>query len=125
MSGFNKVILIGNLTADPEMQYTANGTARTKFSIAVNRKYKDSNGEAQEDVTFIPITVWGKQAENASTYLSKGRPVMVEGRLRIASFENEQGEKRKFTEVIAQNIQFLGSRDTNKTEQSEMDEVPF
>ena len=123
MAGFNKVILIGNLTADPDLQYTSNGTAKAKFNIAVNRKYKDSSGVLQEDVTFVPITVWGQQAENVSTYLSKGRPVMVEGRLRIHSFENDDGEKRKYTEVVAQSVQFLGGQ--SKSNQSSDEEVPF
>ena len=124
MAGFNKVILIGNLTSDPDLQYTANGSAKAKFNIAVNRKYKDSSGEMQEDVTFVPITVWGKQAENVSTYLSKGRPVMVEGRLRIHSFEGDNGEKRKYTEVVAQSVQFLGSAEKHASPATS-EEVPF
>ncbi len=123
MAGFNKVILIGNLTSDPDLQYTSNGSAHAKFSIAVNRKYKDSSGEYQEDVTFVPITVWGKQAENVSNYLSKGRSVMIEGRLRISNFETDQGEKKKYTEVVAQSVQFLGGKETHKEAASE--EVPF
>ncbi len=107
-ASFNKVILIGNLTADPELQYTASGTARAKFSIAINRKYKDSSGQLHEDVTFVPIVAWGAQAENCANYLGKGRSVAVEGRLRIDSFETQEGEKRKFTEVVAQSVQFLG-----------------
>lgn len=107
-ASLNRVILIGNLTFDPELKYTQSGKARTTFSIAVNRQYKDSSGQLQEDVTFVPITVWGTQAENCVNYLAKGRQVAVEGRLRISSFENEAGEKRKFTEVVASSVQFLG-----------------
>ena len=122
MASFNRVILIGNLTSDPDLQYTSSGTAKVKFSIAVNRKYKDSSGQMQEDVTFVPITVWGGQAENIATYLSKGRSVMVEGRLRISNYEKD-GEKRKFTEVVAQTVQFLGSKDKPAAPTNE--EVPF
>ncbi|MEA1870883.1 MAG: single-stranded DNA-binding protein [Candidatus Bipolaricaulota bacterium] len=107
-ASLNKVILIGNLTADPELQYTASGTARTKFRIAINRQYKDKSGQLQEDVTFVPIVAWGSQAENCANYLSKGRSVAIEGRLRIHTFETQEGEKRKMTEVVARNVQFLG-----------------
>jgi len=108
-AAMNKVILIGNLTADPDLQYTQNGTARAKFSIAINRKYKDSSGEWKEDVTFVPITTWGSLAENCANYLKKGRSAAIEGRLRISSFENKEGNKIKMTEVVAQSVQFLGS----------------
>ncbi len=107
-ASLNKVILIGNLTADPELRYTPSGTARTRFSIAVNRQYKDSSGQLQEETTFVPIVTWGTQAENCANYLSKGRSVAVEGRLRIDSFENAEGERRKVVEVVAQSVQFLG-----------------
>jgi single-strand DNA-binding protein len=107
-ASLNRVILIGNLTADPEMRYTPGGTARTRFSIAINRQYKDSSGQLQEEVTFVPIVVWGSQAENCANYLSKGRSVAVEGRLRIDSFENADGERRKVVEVVASTVQFLG-----------------
>ena len=107
-ASLNRVILIGNLTADPDMRYTPSGTARTRFSIAINRQYKDSSGQMQEEVTFVPIVVWGSQAENCANYLSKGRSVAVEGRLRIDSFENADGERRKVVEVVASTVQFLG-----------------
>jgi single-strand DNA-binding protein len=107
-ASLNKVILIGNLTADPELRYTTTGTARTRFSIAVNRQYKDGAGQLQEETTFVPIVAWGSQAENCANYLSKGRSVAVEGRLRIDSFENAEGERRKVVEVVAQSVQFLG-----------------
>lgn len=107
-ASLNRVILIGNLTADPEMRYTPSGTARTRFSIAINRQYKNSSGQLQEEVTFVPIVVWGSQAENCANYLSKGRSVAVDGRLRIDSFENAEGERRKVVEVVASAVQFLG-----------------
>ncbi len=107
-ASLNKVVLIGNLTRDPELKYTPSGTARTRFAIAINRQYKDSSGQMQEEVTFVPIVVWGTQAENCANYLTKGRSVAVEGRLRIDSFENQEGEKKQVVEVVAQNVQFLG-----------------
>lgn len=107
-ASFNKVILIGNLTADPELQYTASGTARAKFRIAVNRKYKDNSGQLHEDVTFVPIVAWETQAENCANYLSKGQSVAVEGRLRIYSFTDEEGKEVRWFEVVAHNVQFLG-----------------
>ncbi|MEA3239205.1 MAG: single-stranded DNA-binding protein [Candidatus Bipolaricaulota bacterium] len=112
-ASLNKVIMIGNLTADPELQYTSGGTARTKFAIAINRQYKDKSGQLQEDVTFVPIVAWGSQAENCANYLSKGRSVAIEGRLRISSFETQDGEKKKMVEVVARNVQFLGSARTS------------
>ena len=135
-ASLNKVIMIGNLTADPELQYTSGGTARTKFSIAINRQYKDKSGQLQEDVTFVPIVAWGSQAENCANYLSKGRSVAIEGRLRISTFETQDGEKKKMVEVVAQNVQFLGGPRVSdsagtipaKDEQSakkEDEEVPF
>lgn len=107
-ASLNRVILIGNLTADPELRYTPGGTARVRFSIAVNRQFKDAAGKLQEEVTFVPIVVWGAQAENCANYLRKGRSIAVEGRLRIDSFENADGEKVRVTEVVASSVQFLG-----------------
>ena len=108
-ASLNQVILIGNLTEDPELQYTQSGVARTTFTIAVNRSYRDSNDELQEETTFVPITTWRNQAENCATYLSKGRPVAVTGRLRISNYEDDEGNNRKWTSVVARNVQFLGS----------------
>ena len=108
MAGLNKVIMIGNLTEDPELRYTQTGTARTRFSIAINRKYKDREGNLKDDTTFVPVVVWGPQAENCANYLSKGRQIAVDGRLRIDSFETEEGERRKVAEVVAESVQFLG-----------------
>ena len=107
-ASLNSVTLIGNLTADPELKETQSGTARGRFSIAVNRRWKDSSGALQDEVTFVPIVTWGSQAENCAKFLSKGRSVAVQGRLRIDSFENAEGEKKRVIEVIASNVQFLG-----------------
>lgn len=119
MAGLNKVIMIGNLTHDPELKYTQSGTARTRFSIAVNRKYRDQEGELQEETTFVPVVVWGNQAESCANYLSKGRQVAVDGRLRIDSFETEEGEKRKVVEIVAWNVQFLGRKTREDKETGE------
>jgi len=130
MSSYNHVVLVGNLTADPELQYIASGTARGKFSIAVNRKFKDGSGQLQEETTFVPITVWGSQAETCSNYLTKGRSVLVDGRLRITSFTDKDENKRKYAEVVAQSVQFLDSpsnvagQDQDKPAKVE-EEVPF
>lgn len=136
MASLNSVVLIGNLTRDPELRYTQNGAAKVQFSIALNRYWKDREGNRQEETTFVNIVAWGAQAENCANYLKKGRPVAVEGRLSIRSYTTEEGEQRKITEVVANNVQFLGSSQgsyeehggtsehTNETTIGE-DEVPF
>ncbi len=118
MAGLNRCIFIGNLTDDPELRYTQNGTARTRFSIAVNRTWRDRDGNMKEEVTFVPIVVWGPQAEHCANFLSKGRPVAVDGRLRIDSFENQEGERKKVVEVIAEAVQFLGGGKSQQQQQS-------
>ena len=111
MAALNKVMLIGNLTRDPELRYIPSGTAVVKLGLAVNREYMDrTSGEKKEDVCFVDITVWGKQAEACNQYLSKGRPVFVEGRLEFSTWESKEGEKRSKLEVVADRVQFLGSR---------------
>jgi single-strand DNA-binding protein len=106
MAGVNKAFLLGNLTRDPELRYTANGLAVAGFGLAINRKYKQNN-EWKEEVCFVDITVWGKQAENCAEYLNKGNSVFVEGRLNYRSWETEQGQKRNKLEIVASNVQFL------------------
>ncbi len=108
MASLNKVILIGNLTRDPELRYTPSGTAMAKLGLATNRKYKQGD-EWKEEVTFVDITVWGRQAETSSEYLSKGRPVLIEGRLQYSQWETDDGQKRSKLEVVAERVQFLGS----------------
>jgi single-strand DNA-binding protein len=107
MASFNKVLLMGNLTRDPELRYTASGAAVASFGLAVNRKYK-AGDEWKEEVCFVDITVWAKQAENCAEYLHKGSPVFVEGRLNYQSWESDTGQKRNKLEVVANTIQFLG-----------------
>jgi len=106
-ASLNKVLLIGNLTRDPELRYIPSGTAVATFSVAINRVYTSQSGEKKEEVAFIRIVVWGRRAEVCGEYLSKGSPVFVEGRLQSRSWEGQDGQKRSTTEVIADNIQFL------------------
>ena len=108
MASFNRILLMGNLTRDPELRFTPNGAAVAGFGLAINRKYKQGD-EWKEEVCFIDITVWGKQAENCAEYLSKGRPVFVEGYLKLNSWETD-GQKRTKHEVVANTVQFLGSK---------------
>lgn len=108
MASLNRVFLIGNLTRDPELRYTPSGTAVTNLRMAVNRKYKNPNGELKEETTFLTVVAWGKQAETCSQFLSKGRPLFVEGRLQMRSWEAADGQKRNVLEVRASRIQFLG-----------------
>ena len=110
MTGMNKVFLMGNLTRDPELRFTPQGTAFTQFSVAVNRSFKDNDGTLKKFTDFFTTVVWGKQAENCAKYLTKGRPVHVEGRLQNRSFETTDKQKRKVTEIVALSVQFLNGR---------------
>ena len=105
----NKVFLIGNLTRDPELRYVPSGTAVATFGIAVNRVFSDQSGQKKEDTCFIRVVVWGRRAEVCGEYLSKGRQVFVEGRLQSRSWEDSNGQKRQTVEVVANDVQFLGS----------------
>jgi single-strand DNA-binding protein len=109
MSGFNKVILLGNLTKDPEKRYTASGIAVTNLRLAVSRKFK-SGDQDREEVLFIDIVVWRQLAETCAEYLHKGRQVLVEGRLVERKWETEDGQKRSKVEVQADTVRFVGSR---------------
>ncbi len=110
MASYNKVLLMGNLTRDPEVRYTPKGTAIANLGLAVNRRWTTETGEAKEEVTFVDVEVWGRQAETAGQYLSKGRPVFVEGRLKLDSWEDkESGQKRNKLKVVAERVQFLGA----------------
>ncbi len=106
---FNKIILIGNLTRDPEIRYTPQGTSVCNFGIAVNRKYKHGD-EMKEEVTFINVVVFGKQADTCGQYLNKGSAVLVEGRLQERRWETEEGQKRSKHEVVAQTVRFLSRK---------------
>ena len=107
---FNQVVLMGNLTRDPELRSTSNGQSVTSFSLALNRSYKDSEGNWQEATDYVDVTAWGGLAERVNQYLSKGRPVLVVGRLQNRTWEQE-GQKRSKVEVVASDVTFLGSRD--------------
>ena len=104
---FNKVLLMGNLTRDPELRYLPSGQAITNFTVAVNRVYNAQSGEKKEEVSFIRVVVWARRAETCNEYLKKGSPVFVEGRLQSRSWEAQDGTKRSTLEVVAQNVQFL------------------
>ena len=108
-ASFNKVLIMGNLTRDPELRYIPSGQPVTSFSVAVNRNYMAQSGEKKEEVSFIRVVAWGKLAEICNEYLKKGRPVFVEGRLQSRSWEAQDGTKRSTIEVVAQNVQFLGT----------------
>jgi len=110
MASFNKVILVGNLTRDPELRYTPKGMAIAKIGLAVNRVWRNEAGETKEEVTFVDVDVFGRTAENVGQYMRKGRPILVEGRLRLDQWDDKQtGQKRSRLGVVAETVQFLGS----------------
>ena len=110
-ASFNKVILLGNLTRDPEVRYTPKGTAVTELGMAVNRVYTAENGEKREEATFVDVTLWGRTAEIAGEYLKKGRPVFIEGRLQLDTWDDKQsGQKRSKLKVVGEGLQLIGSR---------------
>lgn len=109
MANFNRVILLGNLTRDPELRVTPKGTSVCQFGLAVNRVYRVGE-DTQEETTFVDLEAWGKQAEIISKYVSKGNPLFIEGRLKFDSWESKEGEKRSKLKVIVENMQLMGSR---------------
>lgn len=110
MASFNKVILVGNLTRDPEVRYTPKGTAVTDIGLAVNRVYTADNNEKREEVTFVDVTLWGRTAEIAGEYLKKGRPCLIEGRLQLDTWDDKQsGQKKSKLKVVGEALQLLGS----------------
>src|SRR5271170_6689599 len=109
MASFNKVILMGNLTRDPELRYTPKGTAIAKIGVAVNRVWTNEAGEKKEEVTFVDVEVWGRTAENVGQYMRKGRPILIEGRLKLDQWDDKQtGQKKSKMGVVAETVQFLG-----------------
>jgi len=127
-ANLNKTFLIGNLTRDVDLKYTASGKPVANFGLAVNRKYKDTNGEKTEDVCFVDVVAWDRLAEVCSEFLAKGKPVLIEGRLQYRSWETEDGGKRSKLEVVAQNVQFLGVGGAKADSEEEEDvngDVPF
>ncbi|MBI4353290.1 MAG: single-stranded DNA-binding protein [Candidatus Omnitrophica bacterium] len=107
MASVNKVLLIGNLTRDPELRYLPSGSAVVNFSLAMNRVYKLQSGEKKEETAFVRVVVWGRQAELCGEYLKKGSSVFVEGRLQSRSWDTPDGQKRSMVEVVAMSVQFL------------------
>ncbi len=110
MASFNRVILVGNLTRDPELRYLASGTAVTDVGLAVNDRRKDANGQWIEETTFVDVTLWARTAEVASEYLTKGSPVLIEGRLKLDSWETQDGQKRSKLKVVGERMQMLAAR---------------
>ena len=111
MTNINRVVLVGNLTRDPELRHTPSGTAVCKLRIAVNTRQKDAQGNWGDKPNYFDVTVWGNQGESCAQFLSKGRPVGVDGRLDWREWEAQDGTKRQAVEIIADTVQFLGSRD--------------
>jgi len=112
MASFNKVILVGNLTRDPQVRYTSGGTAVAEIGLAVSRQWFDkASNSRKEETTFVDVTLWGRQAEVAGEYLAKGRPVLIEGRLQLDTWDDkESGQKRSKLRVVGENMTMLGSR---------------
>ena len=110
----NKCMIIGRLGADPEMRYTANGSAVTNFNVATSRNYTNSQSERVEETEWFSVVAWNRLAETCAQYLAKGRQVYVEGRMQTRSWEGQDGQKRYKTELIAQTVQFLGGRNENE-----------
>ena len=128
MPSHNHIALLGNLTRDPELKYTANNTAVTELSIAVNENRKSPDGQWTEEVTFVDVTLWGRTAEIAAQYLAKGSSILVEGRLKLDAWTDPDGNKRQKLKVVANSMQMLGPKRTsnqnNEYSQTD-DDVPF
>lgn len=110
MTGYNRVIMVGNLTRDPELKELNSGQQLCKFAIASSRQFRNKqNGEMQQEVCYVDVDVWGPQAQPSSTYLQKGRPVLIEGRLKLDTWEAQDGSRRSKHSIVADKVQFLGS----------------
>jgi len=123
----NQVFIVGNLTRDPELSFTPSGVGKCKFDVAVNRSYKKGE-EWVKEVTYIPVNCWAKTAENCNEFLRRGSKVAVSGRLSIRSYEDDQGVKKKFTNIEAQNIEFLTPKNADTYEQNSQnndENLPF
>jgi len=115
MANLNKVMLMGNLTRDPEVRYTPKGTAVAELGLAINRVYTADNNEKREETTFVDVTLWGRTAEIAGEYLKKGRPVFIEGRLQLDTWDDKQtGQKRSKLKVVGEAMQLMGARDRGR-----------
>src|SRR5215467_2620993 len=111
MANINRVVLVGNLTRDPELRHTPSGTPVCSLRVAVNTRRKDESGQWVDKPNYFDVTAWGQQGENCAQYLSKGRPVAIDGRLEWREWEAQDGSKRQAVEIVADSVQFLGSRD--------------
>jgi single-strand DNA-binding protein len=119
MASLNKVLLMGNLTRDPETKHTPKGTAVTQMSLAINRKYTTEGGDHKEEVTYVDVEAWGRLAENCAEHLSKGKQVFVEGRLKLDTWEDKNtGEKKSRLRVAADMVQFLSPRESSQQSSS-------
>lgn len=127
MASFNRVILMGNLTRDPEMRYLPSNTPVVNLGLAVNRRYRNSQGEQQEEVTFVDCEAFGKPAEIINQYCNKGKPLLIEGRLRLDQWQDRDGNNRSKLKVVVENFQFVdaprgsgdgGSRDSAHSQQA-------
>lgn len=111
MASYNRVILMGNLTRDPELRYLPSGMALCEFGLAVNRRYRDRDDNQKDEVCFVDITAWGRQAETINQYMSKGRAILIEGRLKFDQWTSQDGQKRSKLSVVAERFQFVGGRE--------------
>lgn len=124
MASFNRVFLMGNLTRDPELRYTPQGTAVANLGMAVNRRFKDRSGEQKEEVCFLTVVAWDKQAEVCNQYLQKGSPIFVEGRLQSRTWQDNEGKTRRVIEIRADRIQFLPRSERRETKGVDLGEAP-
>jgi single-strand DNA-binding protein len=111
MAGFNKVILMGNLTRDPQLKYLPNNTAVCELGLAVNHRWRDREGNQREEVCFVDLSVFGRQAETINQYMSKGRPILIEGRLKYDTWTGQDGQKRSKHSIVVENSRFVGTRE--------------
>lgn len=111
MASFNQVILLGNLTRDVELRHTPSNQAVANIGLAMNRQYQTKDGDRREETTFVDCEAWGRQAEVMAQYLSKGRPVFIQGRLKLDTWQDQQGQNRSKLKVVVENFQFVGGRD--------------
>jgi len=123
-TNINRVIITGNLTRDPELRNTQGGTAVCSLRVAVNSRRKDESGQWADKPNYFDVTVWGTQGENCAQYLAKGRPVAVDGRLNWREYETKEGDKRQSVDIIADSVQFLGSRDAAPANGSVPSDLP-
>jgi len=110
MASYNRVILMGNLTRDPQLRYLPSGMAVCEFGLAASRRFRDKDGNQKEDVCFVDISAWGRQAETINQYMTKGKPILIEGRLKFDQWTGQDGQKRSRLTVVAENFQFIGPR---------------